>query len=483
MSTRLGLLRDALLALVFHVAPRFANVIIFIVIGRLAGPAQAGVFSLATTYLLIITTVMRGLDDLLIRQVAREPDRAANYFGNFLLLRTILSAAIYLALVLIVQDVLNYAASTVTPIVILTLSVLPDSLAYVAQSILLGQRRFGAPAAIWGGVSAFKLAAGTIALWQGGGLVEIAWLWLIGSGLGMAALIGVAAQQVGGLQRADWLNFGPLRMHWRTALSFTAITVLTALDSQTDTVLLSVFRNETEVGWYGAATTVTFSLLMLSQAYRFAVYPLLTRYAQSAPEKLSPLFQKSIHYMGVLALPMVAGIIWLAPALVDLIFKPQFAPASLALRTIVLSLLFFFLSEPCNRLMLVKDRQQVIVKILLISTGLNIGFNLILIPLFGAAGSGLSRSISAGVYFILNYSYIVKTNLAKARPFSLYKPVFASAVMLLSLIVLESIGLLPSIAFGAIAYATCLWLIDDTFKGDIMSVISSLPRKSGYINH
>ena len=73
MSTRLSLMRDALLALVFHVAPRFANVILFILIGRLAGPEQAGIFSLATTYLLIITTTMRGLDDLLIRQVAREP--------------------------------------------------------------------------------------------------------------------------------------------------------------------------------------------------------------------------------------------------------------------------------------------------------------------------------------------------------------------------------------------------------------------------
>lgn len=483
MSTRLGLLRDALLALVFHVAPRFANVIIFIVVGRLTGPEQAGVFSLATTYLLIITTVMRGLDDLLIRQVAREPDRAANYFGNFLLLRTILSAAIYLALVLIVQNVLNYAASTATPIVILTLSVLPDSLAYVAQSILLGQRRFGAPAAIWSGVSVFKLAAGTIALSQGSGLVEIAWLWLIGSGLGMAALIGVAAQQVGGLQRADWLNFGPLRTHWRTALSFTAITVLTALDSQTDTVLLSVFRNETEVGWYGAATTVTFSLLMLSQAYRFAVYPLLTRYAQSAPEKLSPLFQKSIHYMGVLALPMVAGIIWLAPAIVDLIFRPQFAPASSALRTIVLSLLFFFLSEPCNRLMLVKDRQQAIVKILLISTSLNIVVNLILISLFGSAGSGLARTISSGVYFILNYSYIVRMDLAKARPLSLIKPVFSSFVMLVLLVVIDPIGLVTSIIIGIIIYVTSMFVIDDDLRGDVKSLISHFRKSARSISY
>ena len=335
----------------------------------------------------------------------------------------------YGLLVLIIQNVLNYAASTTGPIVILTLSVLPDSLAFVAQSVLLGQRRFGAPAAILGGANLFKLVVGGIVLWRGGGLIEIAWLWLIGSTLGMIVLIMVVAKRIGGLRRTDWLNFAPLRAQWRVALSFTSITVLTALDSQTDTVLLSVFRNETDVGWYGAATTITFSLLMLSQAYRFAAYPLMTRYAHSAPDKLDQLFQKSIHYMNVAALPMVAGIFLLAPEIINLIFKPQFAPSVLALRALVPSLFFFFLGEPCNRLMLVKDRQGITVKLLTISTGTNILLNLILIPILGPIGAGLARTSSAGLYFMLNYGYIVKERLVRTNSTSLVKPIFSTFIM------------------------------------------------------
>jgi O-antigen/teichoic acid export membrane protein len=71
MKTLLELTRDSLFSIVFHLSPRLANVLLFITMGRLIGPTDAGVFALATTYLVIFTTVMRGPDDLVIRQVSR----------------------------------------------------------------------------------------------------------------------------------------------------------------------------------------------------------------------------------------------------------------------------------------------------------------------------------------------------------------------------------------------------------------------------
>ncbi len=477
MNTFLELARDSVLAIVFHVAPRFANVLIFIVIGRLAGPDQAGIFSLATTYLLIVTTVMRGLDDLLIRQVARDPDRAAKYFGNFLLLRIFLSATLYAVLIFIVQHVLNYAATTTAPIVILTISVLPDSLAFVGQSILLGQRRFGAPAAIQGGTNLLKMVVGIFVLLRGGSLMDIAWLWLVGSLLGMIVLLFVAAKQVGWLRRTDWLDFGPLKAHWRAALSFSAITVLTALDSQTDTVLLSVFRGEADVGWYNAATTITFSLLMLAQAYRFAVYPLMTRYAQEAPEKMAMLFRKSIHYMGVIAMPMVAGIFLLAPQIVELVFGAKFIPTAPVLRVLVVSLLFFFVGEPCNRLMLVKDRQRVLVGLLAVSAPLNVVLNLILIPRYGAVGAAFARTISTGVFFTLNFSYILRNLIQSFSLKSLIQPVIGAAVMVVVLVVISPANLLVSIMVGTVTYAIMLYAVNGILPDDIRPLKQALLRR------
>ncbi len=468
MKTFLDLLRHSSLTIVFHVAPRFANVIIFILIGRLAGPQQAGIFSLATTYLLIITAIMRGLDELLIRQVAREPDRAANYLGNFLLLRLLVSSSVYIGLIVIIRYGLNYPATTSIPIIILALSVLPDSLALVAQSVLLGQRRFGPPAAINSVTNLIKLIAGSAALLMGGGLIEISLIWLGGSVLNLILMLAVAFKQIGGLRRVNWLDFTLLRTHWLAALSFTAITVLTAIDSQADTLLLSIFRGAAEVGWYGAATTLTFSLLMFSQAYRFAVYPPMIRYAQNAPDKLNRLFQKSIHYMAILVIPLVAGTMVLAPQIVKLIFGPKFAPTVPILQVLIVSLVFMFIVEPVNRIMFVRDKQRVIVVFVLVSAIVNITLNLIFIPEHGAIGSSLARVASTGVFFAMSFLFVKMQRLASAKLLTLIKPISAAILMSL-IIVLVSGNLVISIVIGVCTYGGILFLVDRVFRSDIIA--------------
>jgi O-antigen/teichoic acid export membrane protein len=466
MKTLLELLRDSALASAFHVAPRFATVLIFILIGRLAGPAQAGIFSLATTYLLIMTTVMQGIDDLLIRQVARETTRAANYLSNFLALRLLLSIGLYAALLFIIQRILNYPETTTIPIAILTFSVFPDSITFAGQSVLLGQRRFGAPALILGLANLFKLTAGAVALWGGGGLLDVAWIWLIGSGLAMVMMVIVVTQRVGRVRATDWLNLAPLRAHWRVVLSFTAITTLIAVDSQTDIILLSIFGNEAAVGWYSAATTIAFSLLLLAQAYRFAVYPLMTRYAQSAPENLADLFRKSVYYMGVLSLPMAVGVILLAPQIVGLVFGARFAPTVPALQVLAISLPFFFVGEPCNRMMLVRDRQRMILWFILVSASVNVLLNMALIPKFDASGASLARVCSSALYFALNYGYVSRKLAHDLKLKSLFRPMIATGIMAVATVAMISNPLLINIGFSVCVYFVALWIVRGILPDD-----------------
>jgi O-antigen/teichoic acid export membrane protein len=482
MRTLFELARDSALAIIFHVAPRFVNALTFILIGRLAGPAQAGIFSLATTYLLIITVSISGLDDLLIRQVTREPERANSYLSNFLLLRIVSSIGLYFALLIIVQNVLHYAATTAVPIAILTLSVLPDSIALVSQGVLLGQRNFAPPAIVLSIANGLKLVFGVIVLANGGGLVEIAWIWLIGNILSMIVMLAIAIKQVGGIRQSDWFNFSLLRKHWRTALAFSVATVLITLDAQTDTVLLSILRNETQVGWYGAATTITSSLLVFAQAYRFAVYPLMTRYATQSSNHLAGLFQKSIHYMSAIVMPLVIGVIIFAPPLVETVFGLSFLPTVGTLQVLAISLLFFFLGEPCNRLMLVMDRQNVIVKFLAISAMFNIVLNLLLIPPYGATGAALARTCSSIAFFILNLSYIIQHLIPSHRFTSLARPAIASFAMAVVAKSLFPISVLFSIVGGSIAYLFVAWKIHVILGEDAKSLRQLLQRKGTIAN-
>jgi O-antigen/teichoic acid export membrane protein len=467
MKTIAELLRDSILAAIFHVAPRFANVLLFIVIGRSAGPSEAGIFALATTYLLILVTVMRGLDELVIRQVSREPHRSSGYLTNFLLARLGLSLLSYGILAFAVLIILHYAAGTTTSILILAMSVVPESLTYVAQAILLGQRRFGASTVALVGVSLFRLIGGGIVLALHGGMQQIAWVWLVSSSLGMAAMVVIAVIQVGGLRWSDWLDWRPLVLNWRVGLSFLSITTVAALEAQSDTVLLSTFRSEAEVGWYGAAATIAFSLLVLPQAYRFSVYPLMTRYASQAPESLLELYERSMRYMGALVLPMVTGIALLAPRIVSMLFGPLFGPTARILEILGFVLIFIFLNEPDIRMMLVCDRQRWVSMFLAVSAVLNIVLNLALIPRAGAPGAAMARLCSSLVYFLLNYFYVTRF-LARLNIIQLLlRPALATLIMAIVIWLAGSLVLPALIGIGIVMYVFSFWVLGGILPDDV----------------
>lgn len=468
------LTRDSLYAMVFHLAPRFANVFLYITIGRLSGPEKVGVFSLAMTYLLIFTTITRGLDDLVIRQVSRSPSQAAQYLTNFFVLRLMLSLGLFVVSVWLVSSVFSYANSTTRVILVMALSIVPDSVAYVPQAILMGLRRFDVLAGVLSLSNFLRLVGGWGVLLVGGGLQAVAWVWFVGAILGMFALTGFAVRQVGGLRRSDWLNWGALTSNWHTALSFLFITAMMTLEAQMDTLILSAYHDESVVGLYSAATTVTFSLVVFAQAYRFAVYPLMVRYAQEDPQRLSDLYKRSMRYLGAMVLPMVAGIILLAPDIVREVFGPDFLLSAPVLRTLIPVLVFIFLNVPDSRMMLVRDSQDRSLIFLAVSLIVNGVLNLMVDPAFGAIGAASARLCSSLLFFYLTHRYVV----GRFVSLNLGRILFNSGVATLGMSVLvwaiRDWPLLISIGLGIVTYVLVLLLVGGIPRDDLSLVFRSL---------
>jgi len=466
MNTLIGLARDSLFSLILHLAPRLANVLLFIFIGRLAGPSEAGVFTLATTYLIIFTVVMRGLDDLVIRQVSREPDEASHYLTSFLLLRLGLAFLSYGVLSFVVLIVFEYTKSTTVTLLILALSVIPDSLACVAQAVLLGKRRFSAPAVTLALTSAFKLTGGVLVLLTGGKLQQVAWVWCVGSLLGMIVLLLITFKQTTWPQPVAWIGWDPLVRNWRAALTFLSITTLMTLEGQADIVILGAFHDDAELGWYGAATTIAFSLTLLCQAYQFAVYPLMTRYASQEPDKLPKLYKRSVWYLGAVVLPMVSGIALLSPQIVSLVFGPEFQPTVKALRILIFSLIFIFLSTPDSRMMLVHNRQNWSWLFVAGSVVVNVLLNLVLDPYGGASGAAMARLCSSALFFLLNHLYVTRFFVHPDTVDLLSKPVMATLTMTGVVWAVRTWPLPVAIGIGIVVYVGILWCWGDTLPND-----------------
>jgi O-antigen/teichoic acid export membrane protein len=442
------------------VSARAANALIFIFIGRSIGVAEAGIFQLAITYLLIFSVLTRGLDELVMRQVARFPQEARLYFTTFLVLRLALNVVLYGVLTVIVSFILRYPLNTLVPILIVSIGLISDSLTGAANAVMLGQRRFGLPAMVAVGVCVLRLTVGGALLYLRASLVLIATLWCFSSVIGAVISTTLVGMQVGVLRGQCIFDRSLVSRELLSMLPFMANGTLMAIEFQIDTVLLSVLRGESEVGWYGAATTIVSTLAMIPQAYRLSVYPVMVSYGGRNRQKLVRLYESSLQYLGSLAFPMVAGLVLLAPNIVTLVFGSEFLPSATALQSLAAALLFTFLNVPNVRMMFVCNRQSWVTGMIMGSMLINLVLNLWIIPLLGAQGAALVRFVSSSVFFLTNYivlQFIVgklNTNLLRL----LWRPALATLLMCGAVALISEWHVLIVVMVGMGVYF-CIWLL------------------------
>jgi len=441
------------------VVTKSVNAVAFILIARLAGAQPAGIFSLGTTYLVIFTATTWGLDELMIRQIARDRSTSAQYFGTFLILRALLTGAAYLLMMLIVGKLMPYPLTTSRPILILGLCIIPDSLGSVGQSLLNAYERFDLPLAAGIAGSLVKLALGAWAALTGGGLEGVGWAWVAGSCLAATINLVIAGNLAWPLRPRQWLDWPFWAFNLKLALPFLGMGFLLTVEFQADVVILSAVRSEAEVGWYGAVTTIIFALNLLAQGYRSAVYPLMTRYHQTDQAKLSRLYERSLFYLGALSLPMATGLFLLSPGIITLIFKSGFTGAIIPLQIMAWLLVFTYLNVPNSRLMLVNDRQKRLTLFLVGSMVTNILLNLWLDPRLGAVGASTARVCSSMLFFLLNDRYVNQNLQTHSILKTLAWPALATITMGLVVWLAHGENLWMEILIGVLVYGGTMLLI------------------------
>src|SRR5512141_640034 len=161
------------LSLAFNLSQRAAGTLTFIAIGHLGQPAEAGTFSLALGYLAILTTLFVGLDDVLVRESARTPERTPALFATYSAIRFVVGIAAWLALLIALGVLQLYSSADLTVLAIITGSILIDTFTALGQSVLNAHGHFGWPLVAASIGATVKLIGAIIALIAQRGLLVI----------------------------------------------------------------------------------------------------------------------------------------------------------------------------------------------------------------------------------------------------------------------------------------------------------------------
>ncbi len=219
-------------------------------------------------------------------------------------------------------------------------------------------------------------------------------------GYAVAGLAGgmVAGLLLGGLIEFHFLDMRLARFKWEHIKSLFIFAFWLFLTSggvlvflQADTVLISYFMENSDVGVYRVVLQFTMAATFTTYALRATLWPKVSRWGKIGEIGLvEESLARAFSYSLILAIPVLTGGILLGDKLLYFIYGEEFSsgyPALVILLVVqVVNVFQFFFTMYLDAL----DRPKESFKVTAVAAVANIGLNIVLIPAFGIAGAAVA---------------------------------------------------------------------------------------------
>ena len=418
---------------------------------RRLGQEDFGLYATALAYVTAFAILSDwGLAPYLVREIARDRGRAGELVVNAMALRFLLALGT-IGLILGVARCNGQPMFLMGGIALASLSLLLYAFQGPLEAALQGARRLDWISAAGVLQQLVFVGLGALALWSGVGFYGLIGASLIGTMAAMA-LTARVARTMGllAVRRPQW-RLWPLLL--RAGLPFGLIGLAVNLSYKVDTILLSIWWPAGIVGWYNAAYNLIFSIAILSNAANVALYPSMA--ALPDPEALAPVVRRAMGYLWLLSLPFTVGGWALGDRLIPALYGPSFIPSIPAFRILIGVVPWMFLSEYLGYVILVRNREWLVARSLILSTSFNVALNLFMIPRYGLMAAAW---ITLFTELLLVGQYVFLLRLWRGMTFDRFgKPMLAAGVMGGILWIAKGLPLLALLALGALVYGLALW--------------------------
>jgi O-antigen/teichoic acid export membrane protein len=236
---------------------------------------------------------------------------------------------------------------------------------------------------------------------------------------------------------------------------------LALLSFNFDTLLLGFLLSSTAVGLYNAAYRPLAAILTVSATYALALFPALSRTYSGDGQQFSELVLRSLRLTAICAIPIGVSGSFLAAPLVELLFGADYAGAAPVLQVLSWSATLVVLRVTFRQALAASGRQRLDLICATVATAINIGLNLVFIPVFGIVGAAVATLVSEVVWVgavIFSSARLVP---APAVLVQLARPVIAGGAMVGCFLLTASLPWLLQPLIAGTAYLGVLLLLGD----------------------
>mgnify|MGYP000894723265 CR=1 FL=1 len=393
-----------------------------------------------------------GLSTLTVREVVRDKSLTRKYVGNTTIMKLFLSLFTFLLTVLTVY-ILGYNDITIIVTYILTAAFIFNAFSSIFYSIFQSYQKMEYQSVATILNSVVMLIGTLLVIYLGLDVIAFALVYLVANAINFIYILVTYAWKFYLPNIEMDLEFWKPTIKEALPLSITSL--FAVLVFRIDSVMLSVMSGMEAVGFYSAAYRLMEALIFFPQVYTTAIFPVFSKLYVSSINPLKGAYIKSFKYLTILSLPIAVGITLLAEPVILLLFKPEYIPSILALQIVVWVLPFIFVNYIQGSLLTAMNRQVTYLKITAASLVLNVGMNLVLIPLYSYLGAAFVTVITEIFSVALGF-YVLSKLLAKVKVHEIiFKPAIACLVMALFILLVQT-NLFLEIAISAVIYFAVL---------------------------
>lgn len=381
-----------------QVARVFSVIFVGVYIARYLGPEKFGALNYAFSIVLIFTTLSRfGLDSILVRELACNPQQKNELMGTAF--RLILLASLVCEIIIVsIVELFNFTSDIKLLILVISVGISFQSF-YVIDYYYQSQRIYGfsARAKIAG-----LVVSSTIKIIMVASEAELL-MFAVGYALDQVlTCVFLLLTYSNNYQSLRSLKFnvdvfvGLLKSTWPMLIT----AVSTILYMRVDQIMIMHILGEQQVGLYSAAIKIYEGWIIFLFVLCTSFLPIMTKQNKNNPNK---------YESGVISLFTI--VIWssiIVALLISLyskiaihyIFGDSYMESTGALKVLMWASIFTGMGYVTSRHLIVRKLEIKIVYRTVIALGLNVVFNYLLIPKYGIIGAAAS---TFGCLFLVNY--------------------------------------------------------------------------------
>jgi O-antigen/teichoic acid export membrane protein len=437
-----------------RVVERGSNLVIALLVSRQLGASALGTYATAVAYFQLIAMAGEmGTSNLLVREIAKEPTRTMRYVVHAAVMAIGVSLVV-MTLAWTVIPHLGYSAELRRGLMVMVIAILPGAWNTVAEAAFIANQRVELETYTTVGATLTMIAGSIAVLAAHGDVVAL---------LGVFAAVetGIALVYVLLIHRC----IAPIRIELDRRFArgllhdirpFAGSSVLGALFSRPEIIVLSLLATERQVGHYAAALKLVDVWQLVPQVLMANVFPVLARSHHTGDGNAVRVRQGAATALLTMGLPVGVGLAITAGPLVHAIYGEAFQPTVLLLRILAASAVLYATHSVLWRSLAARGDQAAVLHIQVFSVVVRLVVGVALVARFGALGAAITVPTTLLVHNALLARQLRKDGCGILQWRDLRPAVLAAAGMAAVLVVLGDAPVPVLVAAGVAVYGGLL---------------------------